>query len=256
MRAAISALLLTPVAALAASAFDGTWKTNLDSMKVSGKPDVYVLVDGQYSCPSCFPPLEVKADGAEHKVSGHAYYDTATVRVLNPTTIETTLKQGSKVFATITETVSADGQTLSTKFVNHAGAKEVIGHATSKRVANGPAGSHVISGSWQQDQLQGGDVMRTVQYEMTDEGFKYRWNGQSYDAKFDGKEYPVTGDSGHTTVTLKKIDSNTVEETDHRQGKVVDVTRLAAAPDGKTIAVTDNDIAHGQTTSFTLDKQP
>jgi hypothetical protein len=256
MRITVTALLLLPAVALASSAFDGTWKTNLESMKVSGKPDVIVLADGTYSCPSCFPPLEVKADGVEHKVSGHAYYDTATVQVLSPTSVESTLKQGGKVFATITETVSADGQTLTTKFVSHGGAKAVTGQATSKRVAQGPAGAHAISGSWQQNGIQGGDVMRTVQYVMTADGFKYQWNGQSYDGKFDGKEYPIMGDPGHTSVTLKKIDANTVEETDHRQGKVVDVTRLAAAPDGKTIAVTDNDVAHGQTTNYTLDKQP
>ena len=34
MRVAITALLLLPAAALAQSAFDGTWTTNLESMKV------------------------------------------------------------------------------------------------------------------------------------------------------------------------------------------------------------------------------
>jgi hypothetical protein len=36
---------------------------------------------------------------------------------------------------------------------------------------------------------------------------------------------------------------------------VVDEIHLAAAQDGKTIAVTDKDVAHGQTTTYTLDKQ-
>ncbi|TLY70078.1 MAG: hypothetical protein E6K45_00560 [Gammaproteobacteria bacterium] len=82
-----------------------------------------------------------------------------------------------------------------------------------------------------------------------------RWNGTGYDAKFDGKEYPIKGDPGHTVVTVKRIDPNTVEEIDHRQGKVVDEIRLAAAKDGKTIDVTDKDLAHGQTTTYTLEKQ-
>jgi hypothetical protein len=90
---------------------------------------------------------------------------------------------------------------------------------------------------------------------MTADGFHMHWNGQSYDAKFDGEEYPIVGDPGRTTVSLKKIDANAVEEIDHRQGKVVDEIRVAASKDGKTIAVTDKDIAHGQTTTYTLDKQ-
>jgi hypothetical protein len=94
-----------------------------------------------------------------------------------------------------------------------------------------------------------------VQYRMTAEGFQMRWNGESYDANFDGKEYPVAGDPGKTTVSLKKIDAATVEETDHRQGKVVDKVRLSLAKDGNTIAVIDEDIAHGQTITYTLEKQ-
>jgi hypothetical protein len=255
MRTVVAALLLVPAAALASSAFDGTWKTNLDSLKVTGKPDVYLLANGEYTCSSCYPELKVKADGAEHPVTGHAYYDTAMVKVISPTSDEIVLKQGGKEFARINETVSADGTTLTGKFTNHVGAKVITGEVIEKRIAAGPPGSHAISGSWQQQHLTGNEVMRTVQYEMTPEHFTMHWNGQSYEAKFDGKEYPVEGDPGHTVVTLKKLDANTVLETDHRQGKVVDEIRLAVATDGKTVQVTDKDVAHGQTTTYTLDKQ-
>ena len=57
------------------------------------------------------------------------------------------------------------------------------------------------------------------------------------------------------TLTVKRLDARTVEETDHRQGKVTDEIRLAAASNGKTIEVTDNDVIHHQITTFTLDKQ-
>jgi hypothetical protein len=80
-------------------------------------------------------------------------------------------------------------------------------------------------------------------------------NGQSYSAKFDGKEYPITGDPGHTVVSLKRVDDHTVVETDRRQGKITDEIRIAASKDGKTVEVTDKDPLHGQTTTFTLEKQ-
>ena len=256
MRIITTTLLLLPAAALASSAFDGTWKQNMQSTRVMGRPEVLLLNDGEYTCSSCDPELKVKADGAVHPVSGHAYYDAVSVRVVSPTTVDSTLMQGGKVFARLTETVSADGKTLTTKFTNHSGQKVMSGQTTAMRVANGPSGSHAISGSWQQDQVQGNDTYRTVQLAMTADGFSWHQNGQGYDAKFDGKEYPVVGDPGHTTVTLKKIDATTVEEIDHRQGKVVDEIQMDAAQDGKTVKVTDRDLAHGQTTSFTLDKQP
>ena len=256
MRIYISALLLVPAVALASSAFDGTWKSRLDSFKVAGKPDSFLLVDGEYTCSSCNPELKVKADGVSHKVTGHAYYDEAMVKVISPTSIELTIKQQGKAIGTTTYSVSADGATLAGKFVDHSGAKEATGSFTEKRVGAAPSGAHAVSGSWLTDQLSAGnDALRTVQYEMMPDHFIMHWNGQSYDAKFDGKEYPVAGDPGHTVVTLKRLDDNTVEETDHRQGKVVDEIRLAVAKDGKTVQVTDKDVAHGQTTTYTLEKQ-
>jgi hypothetical protein len=90
---------------------------------------------------------------------------------------------------------------------------------------------------------------------MTPADFSMQWNGESYDAKFDGNEYPVSGDTGHTTVTVRKIDDHTVEETDRREGKVTDEIHMSASKDGKTLEVTDKDMQHGQTTTVTLDKQ-
>jgi hypothetical protein len=76
MRHLFSTLLL-PMAALAGTGFDGTWKTNMASLKTTGKPVVLLLARGEYTCSSCNPPYTVKADGAEHKVIGQAYFNIA-----------------------------------------------------------------------------------------------------------------------------------------------------------------------------------
>jgi hypothetical protein len=256
MRILISALLLMPAAALASSAFDGTWKTRMDSMKITGKPDTFAIVDGTYTCSSCVPAVKIQADGVDHKVAGHDNYDSKAVKVVDPKTVEVTNKLAGKVIATNTITVSADGLTLSGKFTDYSGAKAATGAYTEKRVAAAAPGAHAISGSWQAEQMgEANDALRTVSYEMKGDHFIMHWNGQTYDAKFDGKEYPVTGDPTHTVVTLKRIDANTVEETDHRMGKITDEIRIAASKDGKTVEVTDKDPLHGQTTTFTLEKQ-
>jgi hypothetical protein len=256
MRILISALLLMPAAALASSAFDGTWKTRTDSMKTTGKPDVIAIVEGTYTCSSCNPEVKVKADGLDHKVTGQDAYDSKAVKVVDPKTVEVTNKLAGKVVGISTRTVSADGSTLSVKFTDYTGAKPATGTYTEKRVAAAAPGAHAISGSWQAGQMSdANDALRTVSYEMKGDHFIMHWNGQSYDGKFDGKEYPVAGDPTQTVVTLKRIDENTVEETDHRKGKVTDEIRLAASKDGKTVDVTDKDPVHGQTTTYTLEKQ-
>jgi hypothetical protein len=253
MRLLFSTVLL-PAAALAATGFDGTWKTNLESMKTTGKSLVLLLAGGEYTCSSCTPPYTVKADGAEHRVTGQAYFDTAKVKVIGPNSAEIVLKKGSKEMVRFSDTVSADGTTLISKVTNNYGAHAETDELTAKRTAAAPAKSHPLSGAWLEELHVGGNLS-TVQYRMTAEGFQMRGNGQSYEAKFDGKEYPIVGDPGKTTVSLKKIDDATVEETDYRQGKVVNEIRLALAKDGDTINVIDKNIALGQTTTYTMGKQ-
>jgi hypothetical protein len=80
-------------------------------------------------------------------------------------------------------------------------------------------------------------------------------NGNSYDAKFDGKEYPINGDPGHTMVTLKRIGDDTIEETDKRGGKIVGVYRMTVSADGKTIRAQYTDKQRGTTMTFTMQKQ-
>jgi hypothetical protein len=257
MRIVAVALWLLPAAALASSAFDGTWKFRLDSAKTTGKPDVYVLADGTYSCSSCVPAIKVKADGTDQQVTGHAYYDTVAVKVLSPTSVQVIEKKAGKPIFDFTSNVSADGKTLTVKIIDNSGAKTANVTSTETRVAAGPTGAHAISGSWLGGPaLDADSTASLVNYAMSADGFSMKWNGQSYDAKFDGKEYPIVGDPGNTRVKLRKIDANTVEETDYRLGRVMDEIHLAAAKDGKTIDVTDKDVEHGQTTTYKLDKQP
>src|SRR3984893_11888069 len=194
MRILVSALLLVPAAALASSAFDGTWKTRTDSMKITGKPDTFTIADGTYTCSSCIPEVKIQADGLDHAVTGHATYDSRAVKVVDAKTVEITSKLAGKVIGTNTMTVSADGSKLSGKFTDYSGAKPATGSYTEKRVAAATPGAHAISGSWQVQQMgEANDALRTVSYEMKGDHFSMHWNGQSYDAKFDGKEYPVTG---------------------------------------------------------------
>lgn len=53
-------------------------------------------------------------------------------------------------------------------------------------------------------------------------------------AKFDGKDYPVKGDPDRDTVSLKKIDDNTVEVTNKKAGKVTNTMKIVVAKDGKS----------------------
>jgi hypothetical protein len=250
-------LWMAPALAFSASTIDGTWKTKADTYQQTGKPASYELSNGMYQCNSCVPPVSVKADGTDQSVAGHDYYDSFAVRIVNGNTIETTAKKGGKIMGTGTLSVSADGKTLTEKFVDRSGVQAASGTSTSSRLTAGAPGSHAVSGTWQQAGFSNGsDSLMTVKYESTADGLKMQWNGQSYDAKFDGKEYLTKNDPGNTTVSLKRIDANTIEETDRRAGKVTDVIRSTVSADGKSLSVVDTMPLRGTTQSYTMVKQP
>ena len=257
MKKMLTLLCLVPSLALAGSVFDGTWKTKPDTIRLIGPPDAYEISQGMYHCTSCVPPIEVKADGTDQSVSGHDYYDTLAVKVVNQHTVVETRKKAGKVMNKLTDTVSADGKKLTVHWMDYTGVKVATGTGTSKRVSAGPTGSHALSGTWQQDTMMAAsDTALTVKFKATADGLQNEWNGQTYDAKFDGKEYPVMNDPGKTTVSLKRIDANTVEETDRRGGKITDVYVDKVSADGKSMSVVDTDPVHKTKTTYTMMKQP
>jgi len=214
-------------------------------------------IRGVYQCKSCVPPVSVKADGTDQRVTGHDYYDSIAIKIANATTVKTTRKKAGKVIAEDSNTVSGDGKNLTQKFTDYTGAKPASATAIYARLSAGPAGSHVISGTWELAKSDDwSDSLVTVKYSTTADGLQMQYNGQQYDANFDGKEYPVKNDPGKTTVSLKRLDAHTIEETDRRAGEVKDVTRISVAADGKTMTVEDDSPTYGTKVSYTMLKQP
>lgn len=79
--------------------------------------------------------------------------------------------------------------------------------------------------------------------------------GQGYVARLDGTETPVRGDLSHTLVSVRRAGENTIEETDRRNGKVVEVNRFTLAADGKTMTLSIANKLQGTTRQFVLHRQ-
>ena len=253
----LALVLLASATLFAQSPFDGTWMTKLDTAKFPTKPDKYTLTNNKYECLTCVPKVEVKSDGTDQKVTGHPYFDSVAVNIVDASSVEIIEKKDGKVMYSDHETVSSDGKTLTDKFTDNSGTQPVTGEMTSTRVSAGPAGSHVLSGAWRTSKVNNiSNNGLTVTYQGTENGLKMSDpNGNSYDAKFDGKEYPINGDPGHTMVTLKRVGKDTIEETDKRDGKIVGIYRMTVSPDGKSIKAQYTDKERGTTMSFTMEKQ-
>lgn len=256
--AAVACAALLPLHAVAGSPFDGTWKANVNSANMPTKPDIYELKDGSYTCKTCEPAYTVKADGSDQTVSGHPYYDTVAVNVVNDHTVKTTEKKGGKTVATSTTTAAADGKTASVDFSDSSNTNgaPVTGSFTYRQVAAGPAGSNAISGSWIITKFSNlSDNGVTVTYK-TDGDMLSMTNptGQSYTAKMDGTDAPFKGDPGVTTVSVKKLGARTIVEIDKRNGKAITTTRSTVSKDGSMMSVTSRDDVLNRTTSWTQKK--
>jgi len=244
---------------MAQSAFDGTWKVNLDTAKFPEKPDEFLLKDGMYQCKTCVPPIEVKADGQDQKVTGQPYFDTLSVKVVDDRTIEETQKKNGKTVGTSKSWVSPDGNTMMFEFNDSSAtnADPVTGKGQSTRVAKGPAGSHAISGSWRLAKID----------DVSDNGLSFTFKvtgdtvemtsptGQSYTAKLDGTDAPYKGDPGTTSVSVMKKGPNTLEETDKRDEKVIAVSVMTVSADGKTMKIATEDKLRGTHSDFDATKQ-
>jgi hypothetical protein len=55
-----------------------------------------------------------------------------------------------------------------------------------------------------------------------------------YLAQFDGKDYPVTGADPVETVSVERIDANTIETTNKKEGGTITTVRTVVSDDGKT----------------------
>jgi len=124
-------------------------------------------------------------------------------------------------------------------------------------VAKGPAGSHAVSGSWVTSKMETlSDNGLTVTFKVEGDSLSMtNLTGQSYVVKLDGTGSPYKGDPGTTSVSVKSIGKNAIEETDKRDGKVIRVLRWTVGSGGKTMAVKVADKLHGSNSQFTATKQ-
>jgi hypothetical protein len=87
----------------------------------------------------------------------------------------------------------------------------------------------------------------TVMYEAAGDNIKVTVDGvdaagkpthNEWTGKFDGKDYPLTGDPASTTRSYRKMDESTMDFANKKDGKVTVSGRIAVSADGKTRTVT------------------
>ena len=107
-------------------------------------------------------------------------------------------------------------------------------------------------GTWKLNEAKskfspGATKNHTVVYEASGDGVKITVDGvdgegkpthNEWTGKFDGKDYPVTGDPNSDARSYKKVDDHTMELTVKKGGKTAVTGRIVVAADGKSRTVT------------------
>ena len=120
-------------------------------------------------------------------------------------------------------------------------------------------------GTWKLDEAKskigaGAPKNTSVVYEAAGDSVKVTVDGTGADGKathsewtgkFDGKEYPVTGDATTDSRSYKTINAKTLALTNKKDGKVTIAGRITLSADGKTrtVAITGTDASGKKVTS-------
>lgn len=250
--------LLVPACALAQSAFNGTWKTDTSSIKSSGEPLVIHLKDGLYQNNS-HPPIKIKADGADHAVTGHPGYDSVAIEVVNDHTIKQTEKRDGKVVSVMTVAVAPDGKTANYEFTSYTSTGTATGKGVAERVAKGAPGSNAVAGTWKFGHMESASANGlTSTYKVDGNDISYSDpTGSAYTAKIDGKAVPYTSGMGVSgiTVAVKREGKDSLRETWYRDGKETSHDTLTVSVDGKTMKTTYRDLVEHTHGSSMAQKQ-
>ncbi len=116
------------------------------------------------------------------------------------------------------------------------------------------AANDALMGIWKLNESKsklaaGGPKNNTVTYEAAGDSIKVTIDGTAADGsathsewtgKFDGKDYPSTGNPGEDTRSVKQINDRTFHVTSKKDGKLVLTAHVVLSADGKSRTVTVN----------------
>jgi hypothetical protein len=233
-------------AAMSQSVFNGTWRPDPQVFSPTSKPDVIELANGVYECRSCSPPYKIKVDGHDQTIEANPNYDTLSLTVVDDWKVSKIAKKNGKVVLEAKVLVSADGSTKTEVQTLYDMAPRPIEFTThSTRVSAGRKGSHAVSGEWR---MTDGDLSNHAEdtiFQLTGNTLSMSDRmGRSFAAKLDDTDAPYNGSQEFSSVSLKLIDKNTIEESDKKDGKIVKISLWSVGPDGKTMHVRFDD-THG-----------
>lgn len=236
---------------------NGTWEADLESLKVEGKSDEFVLRGGIWKCSTCLSAITVPANGRFHAVDGGSLFDAMSVQVVDDRTVTFHYVDHGKPVMRRTLRVSEEGHVLTstTEEATSADARAIRTVRIMNRMSAAPAAAHKVSGRWvpARTSRYSKDAL-SVSFDVDGARVMSGSQGQSYTAELNGAPAVVKGGPANTTVTLRREGADGLREIYMLNGEQVAVATVVPIASGSSIAVTYVDPRDGSKVSWSATK--
>jgi len=237
--------------AAADAPYIGKWKLNPDKSQLTGETvSIEKNAKGGMTYTTAETKYDFMPDGKEHPVPGGR---TAAWTETSPDNWEVTIRTKGKLTATVMLAVKGDSMTTMTHRPKPDGGM-MMDSSTLTRVSGGPG----ILGKWKSTEVKATAATMELAANGADGvTLKVPEYGIACTAKFDGKDYAMTGPQAPSkdTLSFKKIGPNLFEMTEKIAGKAVYVDTFTVSPDGKTLTDDGTPISTQELTKAVYDRQ-
>lgn len=233
--------------------YAGTWKLNLAKSDFGETTVTYSqTASGQMQFTALGQSYTFLVDGMDYP---SLFGGTSAWKQIDASTWEIALKQNGKLINTMTTTLSADGKTLTT---NEKGPKPTGGTFDRTTVYARVSGGPGLVGIWKtKNPPRMPRIVELVPSRSDGLAIRFPDDLESCDAKFDGKDYPVTGPIAQPGMTLaiQKTSPRSFDVTGKQDGKPIFKFSFAVAGDGRTLTQTGGMIGVSEKVTAVYDRQ-
>ena len=231
----------------------GKWKLNPSKSDFTGTTIRYTQEGDQLSYEEQGQSYKFKTDGRDY-VTPFGY--TASWRRLDPHSAEMVGKLNGKTIETDVLKLSDDytSLTVTSTGANPGGGKwEDL--TVYKRVGAGTG----LAGKWKAVQVKVGSLKEIEFARFGEDGLT--WKIADYNvtcsARFDGKDYPASGPSAPSglTVAIRQTGARTFQLTEKRNGKALYKAAYSVSADGRTLTEVGSSTAADEKTTAVYDRQ-
>ena len=240
--------------AAAENPFAGTWKLNPakskftgDTMKFEKTPSGAIRVSGSGMT------YTFKVDGKEYT---GPMGEAVAWKQIDDHTWETTGKQRGILLGTDTTKLSPDGKTMTVVSKGTKPNGETFQDTTIYERISGDQG---LLGGWRDKEVKISSPGTLVIKPSGQDGLVFTSLGNKWtcEAKFDGKDYPVTGPTipAGITMVLKRTGPRSFDSADKQNGKPLSRTTWTASQDGRTLTGVGTPVAVNEPFTAVYERQ-